>query len=398
MMFRTPSKSRFRRFITLSAVLILLVYLFLYGQNQTWNVELTVEGQGKQFKEIVDAALDDFISNLLSTVDSERLPEDLNNIFDTQAYLDCLIKGAKWAKGSQLTLVLAENCKLPSRPDVSHRDICQLLSGKKVLFVGPETTYLLHSIWLDSVEAAHNRTHICPGRNFCTFHHICRGFSDDSESDERVGRKKKIPSGNVLRTTKSSLLQYTFSSTLYASSNKSDSAYMFPAIDQETGVQQINQYWIRRALKADVIVLNRPPLPAPVSTYDTVNPSGNWTFASALCIEQNLFSADACGFSLSYGLALAAVDSTLRNFLPSVLRTVKTMSADPIILGRSLRVWQGTWFIQSSCARKGLPERLQLHPKFWEHGNLLESGMDPWTFFYNAQGTILFHSSLRITH
>ncbi len=394
MMFRTPSKSRFRRIITLSAVLILLVYLFSYGQNQTWNVELTVEGQGKQIKETVDAALDDFISNLLSTVDSEKLPEDLSNIFDTQAYLNCLIKRAKWAKSSQRALVLAENCKFPSRRDVSHSDICQLLSGKKVLFVGPETTYLLHSIWLDSVEAAHNRTHICPGRDFCTFHHICRGFSDDSE--EPVGRKKKMPSDNVLRATKSSLLQYTFSSTLYASSNKSDSSYMFPVIDQETGVQQINQYWIRRARKADVIVLNRPPLPAPVSTYDTVNPSGNWTFASALCTEQKLFSADACGFSLSYGLALAAVDPTLRNFLPSVLRTVKAMSADPIIK-RSLRVWQGTWFIQSSCAREGLPEHLQLHPKFWEPGNLLESGMDPWTFFYNAQGTILFHSSLRIT-
>jgi len=396
-MFRTPSKSRFRRIFTLSAVLILLVYLFLYGQNQTWNVELTVEGQGKQIKEIVDTALDDFISNLLSAVDSEGLPEDLDNIFDTQAYLNCRIKGAEWAKGSQLALVLAESCKYPSGRDVSHRDICQLLSGKKILFVGPDTTYFLHSIWLDSVEAAHNRTHICPGRDFCTFHHICRGLSDDTESDERLGRKKKMPSENVLRTTKSSLLQYTFSSTLYASSNKSDSVYMFPAIDQETGVQQINQFWIRRARKADVIVLNRPPLPAPISTYDTVNPSGNWTFASALCTKQNSFSADACGSSLSYGLALAAVDLTLYNFLPSVLRTVETMSADPIIQ-YSLRVWQGTWFIQSSCARKGLPENLQLHPKFWEHGNLLESGMDPWTFFYNAQGAILFHSSFRITH
>ena len=91
-MFRMPSKSRFWRIITLSAILILLVYLFSYGQNQMWNVELTVEGQGK---EIVDAALDDFISNLLSTVDSEKFPEDLNNTFDTQSYLNCLIKGAK---------------------------------------------------------------------------------------------------------------------------------------------------------------------------------------------------------------------------------------------------------------------------------------------------------------
>lgn len=376
-MYRPPSKARFRRIIALSAVIIILVYLFSCSRNQ--NELPSVKEQGKQIKELVNAALDVFISDLLSTVDSEVLPEDLTNTFDTQAYLNCLINGAKWEEVPRPALVLADNCKAHSRQSASYSNICGLLAGKKVLLVGPETTYLLHSIWLDSVEASHNRTHTCPGRDFCTFHHIC---SDNNESKERVGRKKRMPSDNVLRTTKSSLFQYTFSSTLYASSNKSSRVYMFPAIDQETGVQQINQYWLGRARKADIIVLNRPPLPAPVSTYS----SGNWTFASAFCMEQKLYPSDACKLSLSYALAIAALDATLRKFLPSVLQTVQKLASDSYIR-RSLHIWQGTWFVQSSCARKGLPGRLHLHTNFWNSDGLLESRMDPWTFFYNAQGT-----------
>jgi hypothetical protein len=349
-----------RSFISLAAALILLLYL-------SWRTRTK-----PSIKWLMDKALEDFASQFLSV----DVGGDIAKAFEIQSFLSCRATNSER---------MPTTC---SSFQGVYPDICQLLPGKKLLLVGPETTHFLHSLWLDVVERRRNQTHVCPGRDFCTFHHICRDPSISPGNSDRAERKKKLPSDNLLRATKSSLLQYTYSTTLYAASNRNDMLYQFPLVDPETGIQQASQYWLRRARRADVIILSRAPIPAPVSTY-TLGPSGNWTFASGLCTQRKHFPANYCQLSLAHSLASAALDMTIRNFLPSVLQTIEKLATDTSFQG-SLRIWHGNWFIQPSCLVSGLPRDMQLLANFWSCTGMGDScdQMDPWTYFYNLQGNI----------
>lgn len=376
------------RLIFLATTLTLLTYLS-WGELNTQTKD-SIYDENKRIERDLDKAIDEFASKFVSDKD---MPEDSTKVLEIQSFLSCLVRKASWrATTSGLELVMPTTCSTQRTPSVFPvQDICQLLPGKRLLLVGPETTHFLHSLWLDIVEGRRNRTHTCPGREFCTFHHICQTPSispEDSDTyDSRAGRKKKIPSDNFLRATRSAVLQYTFSTTLYAASNQSDALYQFPMVDPETGVQQISQYWLRRARKADVIIMSRAPMPAPISTY-TLGSSGNWTFAATLCGQQNHFPANYCGISLHYDVAIAALDTTLRNFLPSIMQTLRKLETNNLFQD-SLRVWHGHWFIQPSCALTGLPRDTPLLPYFWSCTDPVKPChmMDPWTYFYNVQGT-----------
>ena len=374
--------SRRLRFIMLVAALIFLAFL-------PWDTR-TKAPFHDEVRGVVHKALDDFVLKFLSNLHSDsEVPEGLTKALEIQSLLSCPIQTESRVTMSGPNLLIPTTCSYAFPPV---EEICQLLPGSRVLLVGPETTHFLHSLWLDVVEGRRNRTHTCPGREYCTFHHICRTPTspEDSDTYDRAGRKKKMPSDNFLTATLSALLQYTYSTTLYAASNKSDQLYQSPLVDLETGVQQVSQYWSSRARKADVIVLSRAPLPAPVSTY-TLGPSGNWTFASALCSQQKHFPTKYCSLSLPYALAIAALDMTLRNFLPSVIETIRKLPADSLFQG-PLRIWHGNWVIQAPCAVKRLSRDTQLLPDFWSCTDLLDSCQtDPWSYFYNVQGTIVLH-------
>jgi len=368
------------RLILLVAALIFLVCLS-WGEDSTRMKASS--GEVRQIKRLVDKALDDLVLEFLSKVDVHTgVPEDLAKVSEIQHLLSCPFRAESRATMS--------GSKIMTCSAFPGEEICQLLAGKRVLLVGPETTHFLHTLWLDVVEGRRNRTHTCPGREYCTFHHICRDppiRPEDSDTYDRTERKKKIPSDNFLRATRSALLQYTYSTTLYAGSNKSNTLYQFPLVDLETGVQQLSQYWLRRARKADVIILSRTPIPAPVSTY-TLGPSGNWTFASALCSQQKRFSTNYCRLSLPYALAIAALDMTLRNFLPSVMETIGKLATDTLYQG-SLHIWHGNWIIQPSCAVERLSMDTQLLPDFWSCADLVDPcQIDPWAYLYNVQGTM----------
>jgi len=371
--FRTNTRLNLRLILLVAALMSLIFLVCLpWGEDST-----RMMASSGEIKRLVDKALDDFVLKFLSKVDVHaEVPEDV--VLEIQPLLSCPFRAESRATMSG-----------PTCSSAFLMDICQLLAGKKVLLVGPETTYFLHTLWLDAVESRRNRTHTCPGREFCTFHHICRDppiFPEDSNTYDRTERKKKIPSDNILRATRSALLQYTYSTTLYAASNKTDTLYKFPLVDLETGVQQVSQYWLRRARKADVVILSRTPIPAPVSTY-ALGPSGNWTFAFALCSQQKHFPINYCRLSLSYALAIAALDMTLRNFLPLVMETIGHLATDTF--RGSHHVWHGNWIIQPSCAVKRLSRDTELLPDFWSCTDLVDScQVDPWTYLYNVQGTI----------
>lgn len=268
-----------------------------------------------------------------------------------------------------------------SKPDSLALKLCALLSGKRLLFVGSDTTYHLHSLWLSALQPLEKRSHQCLGRDFCTFHHICRlPFHGLPPSTEPPARKKKIPSRQTLLLDNSSLLIYSLSSTLYPSLDKQDPAYIYPQVDPYTQVRQSNSFWRRQARKSDIVVINRPPIPAPASTY----PNGNWTYAQSLCMQNNYLVPLACDDTFENNLINAAIHATVKHFLPSLFDTLGALSVDPEMKNTRL-LWHSNWYIQPFCAKSGLPDFVPLlQDIFFSAGR--NALIDPWSYYYNAQG------------
>ncbi|KAG6889110.1 hypothetical protein C0995_003679 [Termitomyces sp. Mi166 len=233
--------------------------------------------------------------------------------------------------------------------------LCTALVGKQVLFVGPETTYYLHTLWLDALQAHTNRSLMCNGPQFCTFHHVC-GTARPTYN----GRAVKFPNRGELVVTNSSIIRYVRSYTLHAIDDAKDGAYTMTTVDKFTGVRVHNGYWLGQARKADVIVLNHGPLPAPVSTYE----SENWVF-----VDQPVYIDGS-------PVVNAAVHATLTRFLPA------TVGALHVLQGlnskkRPVVVWHGSWPMDAGCG-----DRKKRVMDDWLNSRAVG---DPWTLYYNAQ-------------
>ncbi|PPR02425.1 hypothetical protein CVT26_011394 [Gymnopilus dilepis] len=354
---------------TCSAIFVLVCYLLWHSVPSPPHPRL--------FRKAVDSIVD-------------RAVSDLNFSSARSSGLSSCIARATWEHPSRTsrspTLILKKGCL--EVPVV--RSLCDKLIGKRVLFVGPDTTYHLHLFWLKTLESYEGRSHRCLGRDYCTFHHICRPpFSGHEEySEELSGRKKKLPGLKVLQATSSSILQYSLSTNLYASKNQSDPAYNLLQIDSTTGIRVSNTYWLKRTHKADVIVLHRGPVEAPASTYFG-GVSGDWTFAEQLCKEKNYLEPYACMVSLEYLIVNAALHATFTSFLPSLLGSLRTISEDHAI--RSATVfWHGSWYMQPYCAKAALPKDITLLRDVWSNMDK-ESFVDPWSLYYNVQVYIHDH-------
>jgi hypothetical protein len=238
--------------------------------------------------------------------------------------------------------------------------LCSVLSGQNSLFVGPTPTFHLHSHILETTaNISQTQTQSCLRPELCTFHHICRS---PSTVPIDPGRFKESPSPRDLIETGSSVLRYVLSSTLYHSPDKEDSRYTLPYVDPETGVRIRDGCWIRKARKADVIVLNRGPVPAPASTYTT----RDWSFVDKFPLIYTTSRADS---KQLHRIINAAVHVTLNTFLHEILQTLRTIRTDKLIRGHGKHI-------------------------LW-HGSTLDVGImdadDPWALYHNTQGEPICH-------
>ncbi|TFK23681.1 hypothetical protein FA15DRAFT_548429, partial [Coprinopsis marcescibilis] len=137
--------------------------------------------------------------------------------------------------------------------------ICDYVVGKRILFVGPETTYHLHNLWLAALERQKGHSLHCPGAQYCVFHHICNFDHDSSSTMIFDGRKQKLPGSRQLRETGSAILQYTLSSSLATSDGTLGDKESRPLVDQLNDVRVHNSDWIMRFRRADIVVMSRAP-------------------------------------------------------------------------------------------------------------------------------------------
>lgn len=368
-----------------------------------------------QFLSGIGAILDDAVSISLlheqsigSSRDGISTPLDSNSTSllktrATQDSLACFIEEGIWEhetipgparspralRLSKLPLYAPRNSCFPSHitPGETSRTakLCSFLRAKKISLVGPETTFHLHSIWLRALEKHENRSFNCLGPEFCTFHHICQPPSNGTETVQSPRERfKKLPREQDLTASGSAILRYVLSTSLHVSSNPKDPAYTLPLVDPLTGVRIRNMYWLNQARKADVVVINRGPVPAPAWSYGGLE--GNWSFINGLPPNQSHLCLDSdtiCHESQAHRIVKAALHVTLTTFLPSIIHTLHTLHMD-LMIRQKVIVWHGSWYIQPHCSNpasakpvRSVEDLLQL---------LAYAVVDPWSIYYNAQG------------
>lgn len=259
---------------------------------------------------------------------------------------------------------------------VTINHLCAHISTKRILFIGPESTFHLHSLWLH----LENRTHICKGPEFCTFHHIC--LPSDIQIDQQSDRFQKLPTEKVLAATHSSILRYVQSTSLYPSKDVNDPMFTIPRVDS-TGVRRKEMYWFGPARKADVLVINRGPLPAPAWSYA----DDGWLFVDELYRNSSTMYLPRIRGSHSPAaqrIFNAAIHATFTSFLPSLRHTLREISQDPL-LKKQIIIWHGSWFMQPVCSHS---RRLRIRNL---EDLLASGGDDPWGLYYNAQVYIHNH-------
>ncbi|ESK93682.1 hypothetical protein Moror_1499 [Moniliophthora roreri MCA 2997] len=269
--------------------------------------------------------------------------------------------------------------RLQLQPVDTASHICSLIAGRRILLVGPESSFHLHMDWLHALEIHENRSHICPGAEFCNSHQICLPPADEPEDFFEKGGFKKLPSSRELASTASASLRYALSTTLYAASNSKDPMYTKPQIDASTGVRMRNSYWLGQAKKSDLIIMNRGPIPAPAWTYDRTA-EGNWSFLDALPRFKNSNGVEVLWEGeIERKIIAAALYTTLFTFLPSVSQTFQTLRNQRDLRGKLL-LWHGSWFIQPKCLN---PQgRTITDPR---SAFSTGPGTNHWVLYYNAQ-------------
>jgi hypothetical protein len=349
--------------------------------------------------------------------------------------------------------------------DTLRAQACQILQGKSVFLVGPhETLYQLHTYLLTVLHPdiipgstiAPTMRPSCPGGTLsysCPSHPLCQhptksppqsSFHPDSGSDSSPGSGSgsgsdtnydyESPTLADIRSTNSgsgSLLRFLNSGNLNPSPTQEDARLSsVPSVDPRTGARVIDSRWVRYAAssKADIIVLNRGPLPAPAWSYNKNNESPaarNLTWLTTLrALEQqhaeplsDLFvdvlsrldhhwhddhdeSESTAEPDTTKLVINAALHSTISTFLPSLLSTLGRLrehAGHRPILGTPQKkpvLWYGSWFLPVSCAPDSLSafSSSESDPRHLLAQLLTqaEAMNNPWSAYYNAQGSYDF--------
>ncbi|KAF5385940.1 hypothetical protein D9615_002297 [Tricholomella constricta] len=284
-----------------------------------------------------------------------------------------------------LDQAIINRTKKPPSQSSSVAHLCSFLVAKQVLLIGPETTYHLHSLWLNALQAHENRYISCYGPESCTFHHVCRSSSNATINNR--DRFNKFPRQQDLLATNSSIIRYVLSTSLHAEPNPQDPAYTLPVVDPETGIRVKNAYWLKHVKHANVIIMNRGPLPAPAWTYENSASGGNWSYADKLYLNRSTAYVDDDAHSLAVRIVNAALHTTLTTFLPSALRALAAIESHQAA-PKPLLVWHGSWYLQARClaaANSGFLVQDLLNPPY---------SIDPWSLYYNAQGFVYMQNHL----
>ncbi|EGG02350.1 uncharacterized protein MELLADRAFT_117592 [Melampsora larici-populina 98AG31] len=294
---------------------------------------------------------------------------------------------------------------------LSRRDLCRLLRHKNILVVGDIAQYAMHDLLLDWTSTT---PVTCYGDLYCKEHGICGGDLDDKwkgsadqlesgtlddyvyhqlpsqpsnqpfEADEKLSKigaaghglasllnasapalvpRASHDTSTAHKESKTSpargtILRFRRSDSLWASSSPSHRRFAPVWQHDNTGIRDINNYWITDSRKSDLVVLSRPPIPFPLPTHQHKaftkptdilathlqylrHPSNNKTMPSVEYFENG-------GITAAAELVEMACRMVLEVWLPELLYSLLSLrsNASPV---DQLMVWRGEWRIQTDC-------------------------------------------------
>ncbi|KAF9460756.1 hypothetical protein BDZ94DRAFT_885328 [Collybia nuda] len=264
-------------------------------------------------------------------------------------------------------------------------EFCSTLSARKLLFVGSENTFYLHSLWLKTLEKYEGRQYYCHDPNLCTFHHICQSLSNATEPFQVMDslRLKKRPTEKEFLSWGSSVIRYSHSDSLHMSDNEEDMAYTKPMVDIFSHVRVRNAYYLGHLKRADVILMGRAPLPAPAWSYANSGSGFNWAYRNHTYRNQSWPYLE--GNSLTTHIIQAALHNTLVSFLPTTIHSLNNLQ---MTLGtrHKILVWHSSWYRYPQCSSiRSSKNELYVEDLSGPLPHIPVRRTDPWSLYHNTQ-------------
>jgi len=136
--------------------------------------------------------------------------------------------------------------------------------------------------------------------------------------------------------------------------------------------------WFSKAQKAQVLIMNKGPIPAPASTFGS--PTGNWSFTEKVPQEVRAGFQDS---HLTFRVINAALHAVFQEYLPDLMQALDALA----LTRKPQRIFLGSWYQQPVCTNAGLGLGIRTTSLIWERNtNARIRRVDPWTLYYNAQG------------
>lgn len=367
------------RFLVL--FLVLYACYILLRQKEDTSVEL-------QLKQQLDLAIEEHAQQVLGkhlinyNITTSR--ETRQKIKTTQTRFVCYICQGSWlAEAPKRARYRHDEKCIEGWPSLERLDLqeltelfCNRLAGKRILIAGPLPFYHAQTLLLEAL-AKHDGTSY-PRRNPESSSHyfVCGGSQyeeqplPNSTYNPRNALKWKSSSHNMTR------ISFSLSDSLLPFYDAKDGEITEPIVDSRTQVRVQVSNWLNESEKAQILILNKGPIPAPAWTFDGGG-TGNWSF-----VQKENGSQEE---TLTAKVVNAAFDVVSEVYLPELLRTLDAVEEGI----KQYTIFIGSWYQQPTCTNFGLNASFRTTRLFWEPYHRI----DPWSLYYNTQGMIV---SIRI--
>jgi len=251
--------------------------------------------------------------------------------------------------------------------------LCSQISGKRVQLVGPRTFYHAQTLILQALALHDNKSYPSRGPESGTHYFVCGGSRNKEEPLSSNPRNAFF--SNRILSVDSTRLSFSLSDHLTFPQHRMASQ---PVVDPQTGVRSYMSEWYSKTQKAQILIMNKGPIPAPASTFGS--PTGNWSFTKKVPEEVRAGFQDS---DLTFRVINAALYAVFQEYLPDLVQALDALAP----ARKPQRIFLGSWYQQPVCTNAGLGPGIRTTSLIWERNtNARIQRVDPWTLYYNAQG------------
>lgn len=254
--------------------------------------------------------------------------------------------------------------------------LCSHISGKRVHLVGPRAFYHAQTLLLQALAFHDNKSYSSRGPESGAHYFVCGGSRNKQQPPSTLPFNPRNASfSSRIPSVESTRLSFSLSDRLQGSQHRMVSQ---PVVDPRTGIRTYISEWFSKTQKAQILIVNKGPIPAPASTFGS--PTGNWSFTKLIPQEVRTGLQDN---DLTFQIINAALYAVFQEYLPDLLHAFDALH----LTSKPQRIFFGSWYQQPICTNAGLSSGIRTTSLIWERNTSARiRQVDPWTLYYNAQG------------